>query len=235
MANDARRRYSVAVRYGAGLSRRNEPEQATDGEPMMIDRLVLGTGNRKKLLELQSGLAGLGCQLLSLAEVAGAIEVEETGEDFFANAALKATLQARQLGMWVLGEDSGLVVPALGGEPGVRSARFAGEPSSDAANNQLLLERMAGLAAPADRRAYYISTMVLADPAGEVHLRVEGRCWGRILGQPRGAGGFGYDPLFEVPEYHLTFAEMGGAAKGAISHRGRSVRQLRQAWLRRFA
>ncbi len=197
----------------------------------MIDRLVLGTGNRKKLLELRRGLAGLGCELLSLSDVADAIEVEETGDDFFANAGLKASLQARHLGMWVLGEDSGLVVPALGGEPGVRSARFAGEPSNDAANNRLLLERMAGLVAEPDRRAYYISTMVIADPSGEPRLRVEGRCWGRILEQPRGAGGFGYDPLFEVPEYHLTFAEMGATAKAALSHRGRSVRQLRGAWL----
>lgn len=200
----------------------------------MIDRLVLGTGNRKKLRELQLGLTRLGCELISLAEVEEAIEVEESGEDFFANATLKAAVQARHLGMWVLGEDSGLVVPALGGEPGVRSARFAGEPSSDTANNQLLLERMSALNTDDQRRAYYISTMVIADPSGETQLQVEGRCWGRILTQPRGAGGFGYDPLFEVPEYHLTFAEMGAAAKGAISHRGRSVRQLRQAWIRRF-
>jgi XTP/dITP diphosphohydrolase len=124
----------------------------------------------------------------------------------------------------VLGEDSGLVVPALGGAPGVYSARYAGTHGDDAANNARLLRELAGRA---DRSAYYVSTAALADPTGTVVAVVEGRCWGRIVDAPRGSGGFGYDPLFEIPEYHATFGELSSRVKHALSHRGRAVTKLR--------
>ena len=181
--------------------------------------LVLGTQNKKKRLEMEGLLAPLGCALRTLDDFPAALDVEETGETFAENAALKATEQARHLGHWVLGEDSGLVVPALDGAPGVYSARFSGPGATDDSNNALLLERLAGVV---DRRAYYVCTMVLSDPDGEVLARSDGRCWGRILTELRGSGGFGYDPMFEIPEYHHTFGQLGPAVKAAISHRARA-------------
>jgi XTP/dITP diphosphohydrolase len=197
----------------------------------MIQPLVLGTTNAGKVRELVALLApfGIGCE--SLAALSAAVEVEETGETFADNAALKATAQARALGRWVLAEDSGLVVPALGGAPGVHSARFsgavAGEPRelTDARNNDLLLERLTGRRA-AERAAHYACHAALADPAGQIAAIAAGTCGGLIGDEPAGAGGFGYDPLFIVPEYHRTFGELAPAVKGVISHRGRALRAL---------
>jgi XTP/dITP diphosphohydrolase len=119
-----------------------------------------------------------------------------------------------------------LVVPALNGRPGVYSARYAGKHGDDAANNTRLLAELAPL--PGDRRAaYYVCTAALADPQGEVKAVVEGRCHGVILREPRGTGGFGYDPLFLIPEYHRTFGELSARAKHALSHRARALEQLR--------
>jgi XTP/dITP diphosphohydrolase len=133
----------------------------------------------------------------------------------------------------VLGEDSGLVVPALNGRPGVYSARYAGRQGDDAANNQRLLAELASL--PDDRRAaYYVCTAALTDPDGTVRAVVEGRCHGVILREPRGSGGFGYDPLFLIPEYHQTFGELSSRVKHALSHRGRALAQLRHT-LRQLA
>jgi len=197
----------------------------------MIQPLVLGTTNAGKVRELVALLApfGIGCE--SLAGLPAAVEVEETGETFAANAALKATAQARALGRWVLAEDSGLVVPALGGAPGIHSARFsgvvAGEPraATDARNNSLLLERLAGRRAW-ERAAWYACHAALADPAGRGGAGAAGPGGGLSGPQPAGAGGFGYDPLFIVPEYHRTFGELAPAVKGLISHRGRALRAL---------
>jgi XTP/dITP diphosphohydrolase len=128
----------------------------------------------------------------------------------------------------VLGEDSGLVVPALNGRPGVYSARYAGKPGDDEANNRRLLAELAPL--PDDRRgAYYVCTAALADPQGQVKAVVEGRCHGVITRAPRGTGGFGYDPLFLIPEYHKTFGELSPVVKHALSHRGRALARLRPA------
>ncbi len=191
----------------------------------MPAEFVLGTGNRKKLLELQDLFGPLGLRLSTLADWPQAITVEETGQTFAENARLKAAEQARALGAWVLGEDSGLAVDALGGRPGVYSARFAGPEANDAANNAKLLAELA--AVPADRRgARYVCHMTLADPSGQVRAESEADCRGRILSEPRGGQGFGYDPLFEIPEYHCTFAELGLAVKWALSHRSRAGRQL---------
>jgi XTP/dITP diphosphohydrolase len=187
--------------------------------------LVLGTRNRKKLGELVELFEPLGFQLKSLADFPEAMEVEEPGRTFAENAALKATVQARRLNAWVLGEDSGLCVDALGGAPGVYSARFSGASATDAGNNALLLEKLAGV--PLEKRtAYYVCHATLSDPAGGIRAESQGECRGRILTASSGSGGFGYDPLFEVIEYHQTFGELAPAVKGVLSHRSRAIRAL---------
>lgn len=185
--------------------------------------LFLGTGNKKKIIELEQVLAPRGYRLKTPGDLPSQIEVEETGVTFLENAKLKAIAQAKHTGLWSIGEDSGLCVVALDGAPGIYSARYSGASATDASNNALLLERMSHV--PDDvRHAFYVSTIALADPSGKVHIEVSGECWGRILRNPRGDGGFGYDPLFEVQEFHRTFAELGLDVKRAISHRGRSLR-----------
>ena len=143
----------------------------------------------------------------------------ETGSTFEENARLKAAQYARATGEWTLAEDSGLVVPGLNGRPGVYSARYAGKQGDDAANNARLLAELAPL--PADRRAaYYVCVAALADASGEVRAVSEGRCHGVIVKELRGTGGFGYDPLFLVPEFHKTFGALSPRVKQALSHRG---------------
>jgi len=187
--------------------------------------LVLGTANRKKGVELAGLLAPLGISLHTLADYPGAISVVEDGDTFAANARLKAVEQARHLDRWVLGEDSGLAVDALDGAPGVFSGRFSGPEATDRSNNRLLLERLADLSME-KRTAGYVCRMVLSDPAGQIHAETRGTCRGRIRFEPRGTSGFGYDPLFEIVEYHRTFAELGALAKSCLSHRARASRRL---------
>ena len=199
--------------------------------------LVLGTTNQGKVRELLELLEphGLGC--CSLAGLTGAVEVEETGATFAENAALKATQQALALGQWVLAEDSGLVVPALGGAPGIHSARFSGPAEDDDRgridhrNSDLLLERLVGRAGW-ERAAHYACHAALADPTGQIVAVAAGTCGGLIAELPAGSGGFGYDPLFIVPEYHRTFGELAPAVKAVISHRGRAMRALVPAIVR---
>jgi len=199
--------------------------------------LVLGTTNAGKVGELVDlcGPFGIACEPLAVQPAA--VAVEETGTSFAENAVLKAAAQARALARWVLAEDSGLVVPALGGAPGVHSARFAGPVSggsrqeSDARNNALLVERLAGRRGR-ERAAHYACHAALADPAGEIVAEAAGTCGGLIAETPAGAGGFGYDPLFIVPEYHRTFGELPAAVKALISHRGRALRALLPAIVR---
>ena len=187
--------------------------------------LVLGTSNRKKAIELRELLGPLGFELKTLADLPNAISVEETGETFAANAALKAIEQAQHLGEWVLGEDSGLAVDALGGAPGVYSARYSGPDATDEANNQKLLRELVGV--PLEKRAaHYVCHATLSDPNGNIRAECEGHCHGRILLTLSGTEGFGYDPLFEIPEYHRTFGQLGLAVKGILSHRSRALRQL---------
>lgn len=187
--------------------------------------LVLGTTNAGKLRELAELLAPLGIACCSLAGLEAAVEVEETGGSFAENAALKASQQAAALGRWVLAEDSGLVVDALGGAPGIFSARFSGEGATDARNNALLLERLAAIPT-APRSAHYACHAALADPTGGIVAVSSGVCGGVIADRPAGAGGFGYDPLFIVPEYHRTFGELAPAVKAIISHRARAMRAI---------
>jgi XTP/dITP diphosphohydrolase len=193
--------------------------------------LVLGTHNQKKRRELVDLLEPWGIRLLTLADFPTAITVDETGATFAENAALKAAQQAKHLGRWVLGEDSGLCVTALNGEPGVFSARYSGPQATDATNNALLMERLQGV--PNERRgAYYVCSAALSDPQGMIRATSEGTCHGRMRTEPSGAGGFGYDPYFEVREYHRTMAELGNVVKTVLSHRARAIRQLLPELLR---
>jgi XTP/dITP diphosphohydrolase len=193
--------------------------------------LVLGTHNRKKGQELIDLLAPLGFECKTLADFPDAVEVDESGTTFAENARLKACEQARHLGRWVLGEDSGLSVDALAGAPGVYSARFSGPGATDESNNRLLIDKLGHL--PIEKRAaHYVSHAVLADPRGKVRGESSGRCDGRIRFEPAGSGGFGYDPYFEIVEYHRTFAELGNIVKSALSHRARAIRALVPQMLR---
>ncbi len=193
--------------------------------------LVFGTGNEKKARELAYLLRDQPCRLTTLADYPEAIEVDETADTFAGNADLKASQQAVHLNRWVIADDSGLTVDTLGGDPGVRSARYAGRHGDDAANNALLLQNLDGT--PADRRgASFVCCLSVADPSGEIRLRADGRCRGRILTEPRGRAGFGYDPLFEIPEYHRTYAEMGLTVKSVLSHRARAFAELLPGVLR---
>jgi XTP/dITP diphosphohydrolase len=202
----------------------------------MISTILLGTTNRKKIVEMRPLLEPLGCSLVDLSTMPKSDSVDETGQSFIENARIKAITYATRYETWAIGEDSGLCVPALGGEPGIYSARFASlsqetvssapqkAPSltQDEANNALLLERLSNLPT-AQRSAYYVSTIVLASPEGKSIIEAAGECWGRIVSEARGIGGFGYDPLFEVIEYHKTFAELGPSVKNTLSHRGRAL------------
>lgn len=188
-------------------------------------QLVLGTHNRKKGLELAQLFAPLGFELQTLADVADPIDVAEEGDTFAANAASKATNQARHLGRWVLGEDSGLMVDALHGAPGVSSARWSGPDATDESNNRRLLAEL-GQTPLEERSARYVCHMTLSDPAGTIRGQSEACCRGRIVFGPQGTHGFGYDPLFEIVEYHRTFAQLGPAVKACLSHRSRAARQL---------
>lgn len=191
----------------------------------MMPLLVLGTGNRKKGMEMADLLGSVGLTLRTLADFPAVTSVAEDGATFAANAALKASGYARQVGEWVLADDSGLMVDALGGSPGVLSARYSGPGATDQLNNRRLLDELRDM--EADRRsAQFVCRVALADPEGRIRLEGEGYCRGWILLEPQGNSGFGYDPLFEIREYHRTFAQLGTVAKGCISHRARAVGRI---------
>lgn len=191
----------------------------------MIDRLVLGTGNRKKLLEMEGLLRGTGLRLQTLADFEGITEVVEDGHSFAENAEKKARGYALATGCWTVCDDSGISVDALGGAPGIYSARFAGPDADDGANNRMLLEKLAGVP-DRERTAHYSCHIALADPGGTIRIRSEGICRGRLRHEADGQGGFGYDPLFELMEYHITFGRLGSVAKSVISHRARALRDF---------
>jgi XTP/dITP diphosphohydrolase len=188
-------------------------------------RIVLATRNAHKVTEIAEALALPDVELVGLDAFPDAPDVVEDGETFRANAEKKARSAAAATGLPALADDSGLVVDALDGEPGVRSARFAGEGGGDAANRRELRRRMSGV--PAGKRtARFVCVLAFAEPGGDVRT-VEGRCEGALRDDERGDGGFGYDPFF-VPEGETrTFAEMSRAEKALISHRGRAIRAIR--------
>lgn len=190
-----------------------------------VTTLVLGTRNAKKGRELADLVANLGLQVVTLAYSSSVVEVDETGSTFAENAAIKAIGYARQTEQWVLADDSGIEVEALGGAPGVFSARYAGPTATDSDNNRLLLERLAEV--PTERRtARYVCHVALSNPTGTVVAIAEDYCYGRLLTAAEGTGGFGYDPLFEVVEYHRTFGCLSPAVKACISHRARAFRRI---------
>jgi XTP/dITP diphosphohydrolase len=187
--------------------------------------IVLASRNRKKLREMAGQMAAYHVQLLLAADLPDVPDIEESGKTFAENAALKAAGVARATGQWALGDDSGLEVDALNGAPGVYSARYAGEDATDQDNNQKLLAQIAGV--PDDKRtARFVCHLAIADPAGEIRLEVSGACNGRIVHKDRGSGGFGYDPLFLIPEYHLTFGQLPSTVKSVLSHRARAFQRL---------
>ena len=195
--------------------------------------MVLATRNAGKAAELQALLRaryGAKITLLTLSEIGFEGDIEETGQTFAENALLKARAAAAASGKIGLGDDSGLVVPALRGAPGIYSARYAGEHGNDEKNNAMLLQNLSG---KTDRRAFFECVLACALPNGE-NFTVSGRCEGVILESPRGRNGFGYDPLFYVPGLGKTLAEMSGEEKNAISHRGAAVRQFVAAFARRL-
>ena len=189
--------------------------------------LVIASGNAGKVREFSHLLAALDLEIRPQPQ---GLEVDETGSTFGENARIKASAVAKATGHWALADDSGLCVDALGGAPGVHSARYA---ESDQARIARLLAELAtanGSTDPAhlqkNRRAQFVAALAVADPSGAVQLEVEGRCPGEILTSPRGEGGFGYDPVFYVPETGQTFAEMAKDLKGRIGHRGRAFELL---------
>lgn len=188
-----------------------------------MTKLVLASNNAKKMKELNELLAPLGFEIIPQGQL-GIPEAEEPFGTFIENALAKARHAARHSGLPALADDSGLCVRALGGAPGVYSARYAGEPKSDARNNAKLLADLAG---HNDRRAHFVSLLVLVRSADDPQpIIAEGEWHGEILTMPRGADGFGYDPLFYVPSCCQTAAELDAATKNRLSHRGQAMQQL---------
>lgn len=202
------------------------PASASTSAPTPV-RLLLVSRNAKKLAELQRVLdaAGIsGIHLLSLADVPAFAEVPETGATFADNALIKARSGVAATGLACLADDSGIAVDALNGMPGVLSARWSGAHGDDTANNALLLAQLA--AVPDGRRgAHFVSSCALVTPAGD-EVIAEGRWNGRILRQPRGEHGFGYDPVFQPAGEDRSAAQLSAAEKDAASHRGVALRQL---------
>lgn len=189
--------------------------------------LVIATSNRGKLAELRELLSALPVEVLGMQEALGEpLDIAEEGETFEANAIHKATVVANAAGMLTLADDSGLEVDALGGEPGVHSARFAGPDATDAKNNAKLLAALRGLAGEA-KTARFRCVLALVEPGKAAPLAVvEGRCEGVIAEEARGEGGFGYDPLFIVAETGRTMAELSAAEKNRLSHRARALEAM---------
>jgi XTP/dITP diphosphohydrolase len=188
-----------------------------------LNTIVLATRNSGKVKEFQSLLRTLDCRILSLHDVGIDFEVEESGTTFVENARLKAVTYSNRTSFPVLADDSGLEVTALEGRPGVHSARYAGDDATDEARNTKLLAALDGNGE--NREARFLCALALAKE-GAVLLESEGECRGEIIGAPRGQNGFGYDPIFLLPELAKTFAEMSPSEKNRFSHRTRAVRQM---------
>ncbi len=188
-------------------------------------QLVIASRNAKKRREIEELLAPHGIDVLNVADFPDVPEVIEDGRTFAENAAKKATQTAKNLNRWVLGEDSGLMVDALNGAPGVYSARFSGEGATDEKNNAKLIAELSNVP-DEERGAQYLSHAAVSDPTGAIRLTVEATCRGRIIHEPRGSNGFGYDPYFLIPEYHRTFGELSSTVKHHLSHRARAFERL---------
>jgi XTP/dITP diphosphohydrolase len=187
--------------------------------------ILLATSNPNKVREIREVMHDLPVAWKTLADLPPVPEPVEDGETFESNAVKKALYYAEQSGLWTLADDSGLEVDALGGAPGVHSARFAGPGQDSTANNRKLVAALAGV--PAERRTARFRCAMAVAAGGRVRAAASGAVEGLIIDEPRGANGFGYDPHFWIPAFGMTTAEMEPARKNAISHRGRALRTIR--------
>ena len=188
--------------------------------------LVVATKNSKKLREIKDLIKERSLKMTSLSDYPEAPRIIENGDTFKENAIKKAVKISRYAGCLTLGEDSGLCIEALKGEPGVRSSRFSGKNKSDLANNLKVLRLMKEVP-PGSRKAFYVCAVALAD-CGRLLSVKEGKCYGVIASKQRGSSGFGYDPLFIIPGYGKTFAQLGEGVKHRISHRYHAMKQMRE-------
>lgn len=187
-------------------------------------KFILASNNKNKLREMKSILSQMGVEVVSQGEAGLRLNVEETGTTFSENAFLKADAACRASGLPSISDDSGLVVEALGGAPGVYSARYGGSGLDDRGRYELLLKNMEETE---HRDAKYVSSIVCVFPDGAV-IRAEGECRGTILRTPQGSGGFGYDPVFYMPVYGRTMAQITPEEKNAVSHRGNALREFEE-------
>lgn len=188
-----------------------------------MKRIVLATKNKGKIKEMRELLAPMNIEVLSLADFSPVDDAKENGVTFAENAMLKARYYFAHTGTPCLADDSGLEVDALGGRPGVYSARYSGEDATDAANNVKVLREMEGIEKD-KRTARFRCAMALVGEG--IELTTDGTCEGALLTEERGQGGFGYDPIFYVPKFDRTLAEMSSEEKNSISHRGAAVRKM---------
>ncbi len=189
-------------------------------------RIVIASRNPGKISEIREILAHPGIEFLSLSDFSDLPPIIETGKTFQENALLKAEIVSRHTNMWTLADDSGLEVEALNGAPGVNSARYASENASDQDNINKLLDELRGIAFP-ERHACFRAVVVLMNPQGEQHI-AEGEVRGMIAETPCGELGFGYDPVFYLPHYHKTMAELPVSVKNYVSHRAEALEQLKK-------
>jgi len=194
-------------------------------------RLLVATANKGKVAEYRALLDGLECELLSLRDAGIVGDVPETGETYEENARIKAATCAAASGLLTLADDSGLEVDALNGEPGIRSARYAGDDATDAQRVEYLLKRLQGVP-PQRRGARFVCVIAIATPEGDVTF-CRGECPGSIVTEPRGDKGFGYDPVFLLADLGLTMAQLPPEVKNRLSHRGRAAAAARRV-LERF-
>jgi XTP/dITP diphosphohydrolase len=196
----------------------------------MLSKLLLGTNNKGKVLEYRALLEGIPFELVTPAELGIAVDVEETGSSFEENASLKARAFAAESGLLTLADDSGLEVDALHGEPGVHSHRYAGEGATDRELVDYLLTRLKDISLQ-KRTARFRCVIAIATPDGKVTL-CQGECRGVITFEPRGAGGFGYDPIFLFPSLNKTMAELTMEEKNRLSHRAMAAQKAQEVLMR---
>jgi len=192
---------------------------------MTLNTVVLGTKNPGKIREIAKLFAPLGIPLLSLSDFAEIPDILEDGQSFRENAEKKATGYATALHRWVIAEDSGICVTVLKGAPGINSARFAGENATDVENNHKLMTEMQNIPSE-ERAAFYICHVCVSDPSGSIRLNLKALCRGYLTEEARGTNGFGYDPYFQIAEYHRTFGELPDVVKSHISHRAKAFEKL---------
>ncbi len=203
----------------------------------MKRKLLVASGNKGKIKEIDNYLENLNesttLEIIGLSHFPDLPEVEEDGDTFLANALKKARERAKDTGLLTLADDSGLVVDYLEGAPGVYSARYAGEDATDRDNNKKLLDELKGI--PTDRRsAHFKCVLALVDPDTAKEIVVEGKCEGIIGVEPQGVNGFGYDPLFFIPEYDKTMAQLPLETKNKISHRANALKKMKEELKERY-